>query len=88
MRDFVVGDIVKSIVSYRYRLTIGKRYKILKVFDNRVEVISDDGEIDSYFKNRFVLDIKTSRNNIIDDILNNEFNSGIDSFLYYKLKGK
>jgi ribosomal protein L14E/L6E/L27E len=58
MKDgkFEVRDDVICIVAGHWPLTKGKRYVILKAYDDRVEVCDDLGEITTYYSYRFKLE--------------------------------
>lgn len=69
MRYFVEGDIVKSNISFRNKLTKNKNYVVTAVYGSIVSIISDDGHDNSYSSDRFELNIPEMRNEVIDDIL-------------------
>lgn len=75
-RKFKKGDIVTCVRGYEDKLTYGNSYTILGVYSYNhlgeyfVDIRDEEGVLTGFFKNtRFVYDYKTSRDNVIDDIL-------------------
>lgn len=68
---FNPGDKVICIdVHFKAVITYGKSYKVIRNYiGNTIVINNDDGNEDTYYANRFVLDPLYVRDKIIDDIL-------------------
>lgn len=69
MNNFIVGDIVKSNVSFSKYLTRGKKYVVTCIYDRNISIISDTGIEYTFSKHRFYLDVTAMREKYINEIL-------------------
>lgn len=69
--NFKIGDIVKCINSGSsyYSLTYGKLYKVCSIDGVCIYILDDSNQINFFHITRFILDVATLRNGIINEIL-------------------
>lgn len=67
--DFKKGDIVICINASRPDLTQDKRYIVQTTSKMTVRIINDDGILNGYFTDRFLIDVIGMRNETLNNIL-------------------
>jgi hypothetical protein len=66
--DIVIFNDYNAVISFRFNLTVGKKYIVQKSSRETIDIIDNNGVEGSFFKNRFTL-LKEQREKKLKRIL-------------------